>query len=90
MKPFDLKRALAGDPVVTRDGRKIEFVAHDPKAGAGFRILARREGESCASSFYTDGKHTDGIELPYDLFMAPTKREAWVNVYPMGSTDGWQ
>ena len=86
MKPFDLKKALAGEPVVARDGKKIEFLAHDPKAGEGFRILARRDGESCAYFFYTNGKHTNGVEMPCDLFMAPTKREGWVLVYDDLST----
>lgn len=28
LKPFDLERALAGDPVVMRDGKKVIMISH--------------------------------------------------------------
>lgn len=85
MKPFDLKRALAGEPVVTRDGRKVHCVLHDPGSpDEEMRVYARYGDESCMcyNAFMENGLLRKGQVKPQDLFMAPIKREAWVNVYP--------
>lgn len=83
MKPFDLERALAGDPVVTRDGRKVRIMPlllkdkHYPVVGYmdfGYREVLDRftlEGRT--------GMHEDSA---LDLFMAAVKHEGWVNIYP--------
>lgn len=39
MKPFNLERALAGDPVITRDGREVKIAGYNPKTHEGVRIL---------------------------------------------------
>lgn len=31
-KPFDLQKAMQGEPIVTRDGREVFFIAFEPKA----------------------------------------------------------
>lgn len=33
-KPFDLQKAMQGEPIVTRDGREAFFIAFEPKAVA--------------------------------------------------------
>jgi hypothetical protein len=79
-KPFDLERALAGDPVVTRNGRPVtQLVKFDvgnvisPVCGVlGDNILTWR----------VDGRHFSNCGSTYDLFMAPKKRTVWVNLYP--------
>lgn len=81
MKPFDLKAALAGDPVVTRNGKKIAFLAHDPAAAQICRVLARAEDETYPYSFAENGAFVLGTESIRDLFMAPKKRTVWVNLY---------
>jgi hypothetical protein len=87
MRPFDLKAALAGAPVVMRNGVKIEWLAHDPKAPADRRIVARGKESSHHGTWYEDGSFVGGIaQSSSDLFMATTKREGWVNVYPGGGT----
>ncbi len=82
MKPFDLKAAKRGEPVVTRDGWKARIVCFDRKTewigggivafidtGSSELILAYDEnGESCYSN---SGDN---------LFMAPKKVERWVVV----------
>ena len=72
MRPFNLEAALAGAPVVTRDGREVTqlvmFDCHDnlPVAGVldGIIHLWSVEGKSGPYKF--------------DLFMAPTKKTGWV------------
>ena len=81
MKPFKLKDALRGEPVVNRAGHKIAFIAHDPDASAAFRVLARAAGADCVMTFQEDGR-CGLLAEAYDLFMAPKKRMVWVNLYP--------
>jgi hypothetical protein len=40
MKPFDLEKAKAGAPLVTRDGRAAKFVAYLPECDRGHRVIA--------------------------------------------------
>jgi len=80
MKPFDLEKAKAGHPLVTRDGRKARLVGHVPEAVEPYRVYAYIEGQSCAYSFWESGNMGGGTN-DEDLFMAPNKREGWVNVY---------
>ena len=84
MKPFNLEEALAGKPVVTRDGRKVTIVkeyrgtiehpigaiAHDP-IGAGDRFY----------DYYEDGSYAN-CETKHDLFMATKTITRWFNIYP--------
>lgn len=80
MKPFDLQKALAGDPVVTRDGRKVTEVVH---------MKTARENESIVfvASGLCYATHLNGIidtfDSANDLFMAPkiVKKEGWINIY---------
>lgn len=82
MKPFDLQRALAGDKVVTRDGREVtqlqSFNCHgDCLAGV------------VNSELLTWGKNANFLEsrAPHrlDLFMAPKTFKRWVNFYDNGA-----
>ena len=82
MKPFNLQEALAGKPVVTRDGRAAR-IAHFPEARK-WKIAAVRLDNG--DSFHTDelGRYfsQEGAFSSYlDLFMASEKKEGWVNVY---------
>jgi hypothetical protein len=75
MKPFDLTAALAGAPVITRDGREVtqltKFECHDIMSVAG--VL-----DGIVNLWSTDGK--SGSEK-FDLFMASTKKTGWVARY---------
>jgi hypothetical protein len=79
MKPFNLERALAGDPVVTRGGRPVtqltifKDVDQDPLVGMLDRSIR---------NWKITGRYLDGYEHPYDLFMTSTKRGGWMNIYP--------
>ena len=81
MQPFDLEAAKRGEPIQTRDGRPVEFIAHAPDSsfpnrrvacliGGNFHLY--RENGAWLS---TAGPHV------HDLFMAPKKRTVWVNLY---------
>jgi hypothetical protein len=80
MIAFNLERALAGEPVITRDGHEVyELVKFDsvhsyPITGIIDGLLHR---------WTIDGKefshHSDESSL--DLFMKPKENAIWVNVY---------
>lgn len=76
MKPFDLKQALAGAPVITRGGEIVDEVIYSKtildhpifSIAGGYIRQHNENGAFLANS----------LETEYDLFMAPTKREGWL------------
>lgn len=82
-EPFDLARAMAGEPIVTRDGRKVKFVAHVPELkSADARVLVLVEGDDHVSCFSETGEYMKKEKSKDDLFMAPkSKRTVWVNIW---------
>lgn len=84
MKPFNLEKALAGDPVVTRDGKTVSEIVHLKTVPASQCIIFVIDGRAheCSESgkFYFD----QDVESVNDLFMAPkiVMREGWINIYP--------
>ncbi|MNK14373.1 hypothetical protein D3C87_324900 [compost metagenome] len=84
MKPFDLEAAKRGDPLITRGGEVVKFIAHVPEAKEGYKVVALVEG--IVRSFGKDGKWMEDDITHLDLFMAPKKKTVWVNFY--GFTDG--
>lgn len=80
-QPFDLARAKAGHPLVTRDGRKARFVAHVPEVDARTRVLAVIDDAQAVAGFYEGGNiYSDGRDHGMDLFMAPAPRVVNVNI----------
>ena len=82
MKPFNLEEALAGKPVVTRDGRKVTQFVHfkledclDPIYG----IVDDNE----LLSWDEDGKYWPGTKVidDKDLFMASEEIAIWINIW---------
>ena len=78
MKPFNLEKALAGEPVVTRDGRKVTDI-HYFSAPAKYKVVAHIVNNSCVDTFEIDGTYLEDSESSTDLFMA--ERERWINIY---------
>jgi hypothetical protein len=74
MKQFNLQAALAGAPVVTRDGRPVKIAGYNPDAIESQRIAA------WVGDFVIDygenGKRYSYVDC--DLFMAPTTRKEWI------------
>jgi len=80
LKPFDLEKALAGEPVVTRNGLKvIEINCFQQKTDYPVRALF----ESGSTNAYTkNGKvYLEGDDNNYDLFMAPKTKTMWYCVF---------
>ncbi|HDR9003039.1 TPA: hypothetical protein QDA99_006598 [Burkholderia vietnamiensis] len=92
MKPFDLEAAKRGEPIVTRDGRSVVFVAHDPSFTETHRVIVRVEGTGSPRCYLESGAYYKGDTNDLDLFMAPRKRTVYVNVYdqanPLGESQG--
>lgn len=88
-KPFDLEAAKAGAPVMTRDGRPARILAFDVEnAGYPVVVAIKTSTGKCESVelFTEQGQFDeDAKEDNRDLFMAPTKHRAWVNVHKIGS-----
>lgn len=80
MKPFNLEAALKGAKVVTRDGREVSEIYHFKTDSEGYPVVAVVEGTR--RSYTTDGKFAYCSKEGLDLFMAPIKKEGWVNLYP--------
>ena len=73
MKPFDLKAALAGAKVITRDGREVFSVRHYPDNPVWRTVLADVRGEDGVIinlDYYSNGRYRSVREDVEDLFMA--------------------
>lgn len=85
MKSFDLEKALAGDPVITRSGRKvIEIIKLEKrKTNPVIAVLEDDLSENDldrVSVTCIKGKSCGGEE--YDLFMTPKIKKYYMNIYP--------
>jgi hypothetical protein len=78
MKPFNLKEALAGKPVVTRDGRPVKIAGYNHEAESHNKILGWVDRTFI--SWYESGIYDECIDNTHknDLFMAPTERKEWI------------
>lgn len=80
MKPFDLKKALAGGPVITRGGRPVEQLTRFNITTTKMPLRGTVDGT--LQAWRTDGRYTSSDDdSQYDLFMATMKRTVWVNIY---------
>jgi hypothetical protein len=77
--PFDLEKALAGDPVVTRDGREVTEI-HYFKTARECKIIAVINGN--LRDFYEDVFRLQMTKTDYDLFMKQKEsNKLWFNLY---------
>ena len=80
MTPFNLEKALAGSPVVTRNGLEVtelklfkDCITRTPLVGCVLGYLHQ---------YTIDGVYSlDGSQNPLDLFMASVKKKFYVNRY---------
>lgn len=82
LQPFSLERALAGDPVVTRDGLKV--TAFIEVASRSYPVMGIIADDDLLEGFTTKGRFIDDLtESLFDLFMAApsTQKSGWINVY---------
>ena len=81
MKPFNLEQALAGAPVVCRKGYPIVEIKY-LQTSCQLAVVRKEPDDKLISYFVPcDGKLGDTIEYATDLFMAPIKKEGWINIY---------
>ena len=80
LKPFDLEKALAGEPVVTRNGFKvIEINCFEQNTDYPVRVLFENGG---TNTYTKNGKvYTGNNDNGFDLFMAPKTKTMWYCVY---------
>ena len=84
MIKFDLEKALAGDKVVTRDGREASSLTFFNTNSGAESLASVIDGK--ISTSHKDGKAFNvDTDSTFDLFMAPKKLSGFVNVY---SDDG--
>lgn len=86
LKPFNLEQALAGAPVITRDGMRVIRLIELPEAKPKSRLVAVFEDGETAT-FHKGGRYYSMRDSSLDLFMATTKKEGWINVYNVHSLD---
>lgn len=79
MKPFDLEAAKAGALIMCRDGTPAKLIAHVPEAKPGYRVVVLVGSDTVTVNFEAGRSWR---ECDTDLFMAPTKRTVWLNLYP--------
>lgn len=69
-KAFDLERALAGDKVVTRDGREVVQIFYADKACLSSKVIVVIDNH--VSCYYSNGNYGSS-NSDYDLLMAPVE-----------------
>ena len=83
MKKFNLEEALAGKPVITRDGKEATQLVLFKTVGK-YPLLCVADEELL--SYTKEGNHVmSGMESSYDLFMKPTKKSGWIAVLKLPS-----
>jgi hypothetical protein len=77
MKPFDLEKALAGEPVVTREGKKVSEFYQFKTIDSQFDLFGIING--VLHGFDKYGRYMAIEQSEYDLFMEEPER--WANIY---------
>ena len=85
MKPFDLEKAKAGEPVIQRCGRPARIVDFALKNEDYLLavVFTDEHNKEQVTEFTVEGKFYVHTNEDYrDLMMAPVKKTGWLNVYP--------
>jgi hypothetical protein len=76
-KPFNLDEALAGKPVITRDGRPVKIAGYNEDAFDGKKVIGWVGKD--AEMWQESGQYYGSVyACNFDLFMAPTTRKEWI------------
>ena len=83
LKPFDLKKYLSGEKVVTKSGYEVTQLNQFFLNKREILVGVMNEG---VHTWTMEGKFIvmDGFCENRELFMAPTTKTYWVNVYKSG------
>jgi hypothetical protein len=82
-KPFDLQKALAGEQVVTRLGKKVSQLTRFTGVSSFHYPLIGVTEEGRYLYCKEDGRQSDNSNSIIDLFMAPKKKTVWVNMWSL-------
>lgn len=85
MKPFNLELAKAGKPIVTRDGRDAQFIAHVPEAYMDERVVVLL-GQTIELVSEDGMFHPTSGPSSIDLFMKEAHKEINGRRYPAPET----
>lgn len=84
MKKFDIEQAQAGKKVITRDGADVDILRFDLRNDR-YPIVAVIDlcnGGQSIGTFTSEGETSVlAGTSKFDLFMAPEKKEGWLNIY---------
>lgn len=83
MKRFNLEEAIAGKPVVTRNGHPVRILCVD-RRGMEFPIIALMDTgtQEIVMAYTKEGCRVYNNSISEnDLVMASEKKEGWVNLY---------
>jgi len=83
MKPFNLKEAMVGKGICTRDGTVMKFGAYIPDARKNTRLIVM-ELSGQLTCRHDDGRFYQEQDSQLDLFMAPNTKSQEVYLYKTG------
>ena len=81
MNKFNLEQALAGEKVITRDGREVSQFINVRKVKKDSRCIVGVVGGVMQVWFRNGMLNSCESKCKFDLFMAPKKLSGFVNVY---------
>jgi hypothetical protein len=81
MEKFNIDRALAGEPVITRDGKEVTQLVYFHDVIHKYCVYGVVGDQ--VKTWCIDGKffYDDPSERNADLFMKPKENAIWINVY---------
>ena len=86
MKPFNLELAMKGEPVVTREGKKILEIHCFEKVLGQYRLVGVNENGDLLSWTITGSYNNTEKGHKNDLFMATKTQKVWIAV---NTTEGY-
>ena len=88
MKQFNLEEYLKNPSkkVITRDGNSVRILCTDAKGNFPIIALVKTyNGSETVLRLKENGRFYNDTENSSDLFFAPEKKSAWINLYKMNS-----
>jgi len=82
--PLDVTKVKQGDELVTRDGTKVYFVAHDPNI-SGCNTVLRSDSGAVYWCHANGNARKDKRADPFDIFMWEEDPVVYVNLYAYSS-----
>jgi hypothetical protein len=80
MKEFNLEKALAGEPVITKTGKKVaQITKFDNVTITPYSICGVVEGS--LENWSKEGKYHHSTESQLDIYMAEESKTIWINVW---------